>query len=453
LRVALGLGDQELEQRLRPALDLVESLQVVAQCLSADQLLAVVNARRVDAVVVGWSLHRLTDPVLEQLERARLPLVVLVPDPEDGRWGERCATVLPITATPTLIEQSLRVVRRGERMAHRPTRLAPEPVHVKVADRAEPRVQKGRVLALVGGAGSPGRTTVAINLAAMLGASVPTALVELDLDSPAIAAYLDRDPSRNICTLAYAVRDDPHQWEPALAAELQPLGPVSPNSVVLCGPPKREMGTGIEPRFVERLVSELGRRYRYVILDIGSELSGADAAAASQRAALSGASQTLVISGSDLVGLWHARVALDQLEHQHGLDRRQLHLVLNRHEPRYHHSPSEVEWHLGVPLVAVVPADYAAVQKAIAQQRPLACDTSSRAARALWTLADRVHTAKLRQPLAAPPGGASERWWQRLMPGRNTARMRISAAPPLMRTEPRSLDVIAPAEQREQVLT
>ena len=55
LRVALGLGDQELEQRVRPSLDAAEDVMVVAQCLAADQLLEAVDTGEVDALVVAWS--------------------------------------------------------------------------------------------------------------------------------------------------------------------------------------------------------------------------------------------------------------------------------------------------------------------------------------------------------------------------------------------------------------
>src|SRR5215469_3153127 len=89
LRLALGLGDQELEQRLRPALEGIADVRVVAQCLSAEQLLQVVDSGQVDVVVVAWSLHRLTDAVLEQLDRPGRTLVVLAADPHELRWRDR----------------------------------------------------------------------------------------------------------------------------------------------------------------------------------------------------------------------------------------------------------------------------------------------------------------------------------------------------------------------------
>ena len=53
---------------------------------------------------------------------------------------------------------------------------------------------------------------MAINLATALGAVEPTVLIDADFASPSVAAYLDRDPSRNLCTLAHAVRESPHAW-------------------------------------------------------------------------------------------------------------------------------------------------------------------------------------------------------------------------------------------------
>jgi Flp pilus assembly CpaE family ATPase len=411
LRVALGLGDQELEQRLRPAIDATDDVVVVAQCLAADQLLRVVESRQADALVVAWSLHRLTDALLDQLERPELSLVLLVPDPAEARWRNRRGPVLAVDTDPSRLREVLVTARAGGRAPVRRSR--PEALPRKPADRDG--APAGRLIAVTGGAGSPGRTTVAISLATALGAAEPTLLVELDLCSPTIAAYLDADPSRNICTLAHTVREDPHTWSSALADELQPLTPACRAALVLCGPPKREMRSSVGPAVVERLLGEVAQRYGWVVLDVGPELLGSDAAAAAQRAALARAHQVLLVTASDLVGLWHARVALDQLERQVGIGRDVVSLVLNRHDARYHHVPVEVQWHLGAPVVAVVPFDHAGAQRAIADQRPLVLDSASRAGRALVTLAERLSRDTLRVPVEAarqrPPSG----WWRRLL--------------------------------------
>ena len=114
LRLALGLGDQELEQRLRPAFDAADDVVVGAQCLAADQLVEAVESRQVDAVVVAWSLHRLSDAVLEHLDRSGLPIVLLVPDPHDQRWRGRRGPVMAVGSDAASICQALVALRRGE---------------------------------------------------------------------------------------------------------------------------------------------------------------------------------------------------------------------------------------------------------------------------------------------------------------------------------------------------
>lgn len=407
----MGLGDQELEQKLRPTLEAAEDLSIVAQCLSADQLLQHVEAGEVDALVVAWTLHRLTDALLDQLDRPGLTLVLLVADPADERWRRRTGPVLPVDAEPAEVHQAIVTARPG---FPRLERKAPfDSVPLKPADRSSAG-NVGGVIAVGGGAGSPGRTNVAINLAAALGAAAPTVLVELDLHAPAVAAYLNCDPSRNICTLAHAVREDPRAWGPSLADELQALGPASLHADVLCGVPKREMRSSLSPALAERLVDELVQRYRWVVLDVGAELLGIDAGPATHRAALARAQHLLLVTAADLVGLWHGRTALDQLERLLGLERRQVNLVLNRHDPRFHHARQEVEWHLGTPVAAVIPFDQVGLQRAIADQRPVVFDRASRAGRALLDLAERMNEGKLRLPSPSGATGRRGTWWRSL---------------------------------------
>jgi Flp pilus assembly CpaE family ATPase len=408
-RVALGLGDQELEQRLRPALEALDDLVIVAQCLAADQLLQLVSTRQVDALVVAWSLHRLTDALLDELDRPGVTLVLLVADPSEERWRQRVGPVLAITADPQTVYQAILAARPGVRPSTRPVPAA-EPLVRTHMDRHDSNF--AGVIAVAGGASAPGRTTLSINLATALGAAESTVLVELDLCAPAVAAYLDADPSRNVCTLAHAVRDAP-RWGAALGDELQPLCPGSTHAMLLCGPPKREMRTSVGPVLVERLVDELSQRFRWVILDVGPELVGVEAAPTTHRAALAHAGHILLVSASDFVGLWHARTALDQLDRLLGIERRRVNLILNQHDSRFHHSRQEVEWHLGTPVVAVIPYDHAGQQRAIANQRPAVVDPSSRAGRAMLMLAEGINEGTLRLPTEASPRRGS--WLRRLI--------------------------------------
>ena len=89
VRLALGLGDQELEQRLRPALDADDELQVAVCCLAADHVVQCVEGSAVDAVVLAMGLHRLSESVLAQLEQAGMPTVLLVPEAAKALIGTK----------------------------------------------------------------------------------------------------------------------------------------------------------------------------------------------------------------------------------------------------------------------------------------------------------------------------------------------------------------------------
>lgn len=413
-RLAVGLGDPERERLLLPSLGESGDFVVAERCLAADQLLASVESGRADAVLVAADLHRLTDGALTELAGTRVPLVLLTPLPDAERWQAFPGIVLPLEADPERARQALLAAIHGERPRPTPPRAEPEPDHAQApSDEAEPPPSTLGLLALASGHGSPGRTTVAVSLTAALGAVAPTVLVDADVFGPSVAAHLDLDPTRNLYMLAHAEPSTRREWERALAQETQPLGPRSPHAAVLCGVPKPEMRSAVPPRFLERLVAELRPRFRYVVLDVGADLLGAEAAL--HRAALGLSDHVLLVAATDLVGLWHARTALGLLRTHVPVPGEKLALILNRHDRRYHHGRADIEWALGVPAAAVIPHDHRAVQRALAAQRPLVLEARSRAGRAVLDLAERVHGGSIVLP--PEPTGDRRARWRRLLPG------------------------------------
>src|SRR4051794_21093854 len=74
LRVAVGLGDPEREQRVLPGLGETGEFLVVRRCLAAEELLAAVRDDHLDAALVAFDLHRLGHSGLTELARAAVPL-------------------------------------------------------------------------------------------------------------------------------------------------------------------------------------------------------------------------------------------------------------------------------------------------------------------------------------------------------------------------------------------
>ena len=275
----------------------------------------------------------------------------------------------------------------------RAPRGSPAPPAREAADTAAPPPPAAPpglgVIVVAGGPGGPGRTTVAVSLAAALGAVAPTVLVDADLSGPSVAVHLNLDWTRNLYMLAHAGPATRGEWERAIAQETQPLGPRSPHGVALCGVPKPAMRAAVSAGFLERLVAELRRRYRYVVVDVGADLLGPEAACAPGRGGAGPARPAR--GGADLAGLWHARTALGLLRTHVPVAPERVALVVTRHDRRHHQGRAEIEWALRVPAAAVVPYDHGAAQRALAAQRPLVLEDRSRAGRALLDLAERIH--------------------------------------------------------------
>lgn len=415
LRIAVGLGAAEREQALLPALTASGDIVVTARCLAAEQLLDVARGGQIDVVLAAHDLHRLSPTMLAELVRTKMPLVLLVPEPNDEPWASLPGAMLPLDAGAGAVSEALSGLARG----------GPPADHERKRARADANGQSGgperraafvgtpvegttvptdehAIITVGGGPGSPGRTTVALNLAVALGAKEPTVLLDADLAHPSISAWLDLDVTRNLSMLAHSEPATSGEWDRALGQEIQPLDQSSPFGVVLCGVPKPEMRSGISGQFFERLLTELNRRYRYVIVDIGVEVTGTEGAM--HRTGLARAQRVLLVTSADLLGLHGARTALGLWQTYAGLRPEQLALVINKHDPRYHHSRAEIEWSLRMPAAAVVPYDHRSLQRALAAQRPVLLKHSSRAAGALLDLATRLHGGKIAlSPAPAPP--------------------------------------------------
>jgi MinD-like ATPase involved in chromosome partitioning or flagellar assembly len=167
---------------------------VVRRCVDLADLLATAATGTARAVVVSADLRRLDGDALARLAACGVAVVALARDDAAERRLRQLgvAQVLPATASPDVVATAV----AGALSVAPPE---PEPLP---DDDAE---QHGRVVAVWGPTGAPGRTTYAIALATELaGLGVPTLLVDADVYGGAVAqslGLLDEAPG-----LAAAVR-------------------------------------------------------------------------------------------------------------------------------------------------------------------------------------------------------------------------------------------------------
>jgi integrase len=266
IRVLLAVGNAERERRLLEGLP-GDGLVVADRCLDGPSLAERAGGADLDVALASSDLHRLTASVLTAVREARLPLV-LIADGQDVSRYATLAHLIPENADVSDVAAALRAaVRRG------PVYSAPAPAaQIEDGGMQGPLVggdgdgPRGRLIAVVSGKGAPGKTTVAIGLAAALAErGRRVVLVDADLWGGTVGACLDLDPRRGLFALAYGRDASPAEWAARLDEELQE----GPGFMVLGGIERAEQRPSISADVVSGAIATLRERFEDVVIDAG----------------------------------------------------------------------------------------------------------------------------------------------------------------------------------------
>ena len=171
LQVFTAVTGAAWESELVGALDRADhGVTVVRRCVDVSELLAAAATGTGQAALLSAELRRLDGDAVARLEAAGVAVVGLV-EPGDERAAERLRQlgvprVLPADAEPEAIARALReavagVAGRRARDVADPRAALPGPRRCRV-EPAEQPAGRGRVVAVWGPTGAPGRTTVAV---------------------------------------------------------------------------------------------------------------------------------------------------------------------------------------------------------------------------------------------------------------------------------------------------
>lgn len=357
---------------------------VVRRCVDLADLLAVAASGQADVAVLSADLAGLDADAVRRLQAHEVRPLVVAEAGVDTERARRLGVLLVDgpEEVPSAIETLL---------------AAPAPAGVRESDplpRGD-RAGNGDVVAVWGPGGAPGRTTVALALAAAWSAR----------DADAGVVLLDVDPWGGSVAQALGVLDETSGLlaaarlanERALdAAGLAGcLRQVAPGLSVLTGLPRADRWIEVRPGVVEEVVALAAARARTVVLDCGFALEREGAGLERNSAtleALDTATTVVVVGSAEPVGL--SRLVRGLVEIREAVPSATVHVVVNRMRDSLGWRPRDVvgmvEGFLPQAPVHLMPLDVAAADRAAREGRPVTQQGGSALGRALVSLAARV---------------------------------------------------------------
>lgn len=230
--------------------------EVVLRCASAQELAAMIAALRPDVVLVAAEPRYLSDRLLATADESGVSVVALV----TGEPARRHAATLGIFETLDAAASwpDIEKLFSGARREFRPS---------------APRVARGSVIAVWGPAGSPGRTTVAIGIAAEIAArGHSVALADVDTHGASVApalGMLDEAPGfAAACRLAGTDSLDAAELERIAQRYESPLG----DFWVLTGIGRPSRWPELSADRVAGTIAQCRSWVDYTVLDTGASL-------------------------------------------------------------------------------------------------------------------------------------------------------------------------------------
>jgi len=292
-------------------------LVVLKRCVDVDDLLATATSGQADTAVVAIEAPGLDLAAVDHLGTHGVRAIAVVADEAGtvraGRIGVRTC-VDDVEELPEAIT----------------TDQAPQPPPPDQVEEQAPTT-RGRVLAVWGPAGAPGRTTVAIALAAALGRRARTTLVDVDPYGGTVAQALGiLDEVSGLLSAARLAATG--MLEERFASVQRAL---DRQLTVVTGLPRPDRWSEVRPGTVE-LLAEIAGHHGHVVLDTGFSLDEDDLSGRPGRhqltlAALDAADEVLVVGTADPVGLSRLVRALVDLRERRPMTPTRV--VVNRMRP------------------------------------------------------------------------------------------------------------------------
>ena len=250
----------------------------------------------------------------------------------------------------------------------------------------------GTVVTVSGAKGGVGATTTAIQLALAAQASGrTTALLDMDLQTGDVASYLDVQFRRSVVDLASITDISPRVLADAVF-------PHDTGLALLLAPGEGERGEEVTDRAARQIIGALRTRYEAVVIDCGTQMNAANAAAVEM------ADVALLVTTPDVVSVRGAKRTVRMWDRLQIRKAEETTTLVNRHTRHTEIQPPLVQKITGTRVSqTAVPAHFKELQAAVDAGRLHDLDNKSTVKQALWALAGEIGLLK------APEGRAKAR--------------------------------------------
>ncbi|MGZ9933037.1 AAA family ATPase [Streptomyces sp. NC-S4] len=234
----------------------------------------------------------------------------------------------------------------------------------------------GRVVTVTGAKGGVGTTFTAVQFALAAAASGRrTALVDLDLQAGDVGSYLDVQFRRSIADLAGIQDISPRVLQDAVYDDASGLA-------LLLAPADGERGEEVDDRAARHIVGALRSRYEIVVVDCGTQVTGANAAAVEM------ADVAVLVTTPDVVAVRAAKRMVRMWERLQVRKAEDTAMVVNRWSKHTEIQPALIEKITKTRATRTpVPAAFKELQAVVDAGRVQDLDNRSTVKQALWTLA------------------------------------------------------------------
>ncbi|MET7366701.1 AAA family ATPase [Streptomyces sp. NPDC005566] len=234
----------------------------------------------------------------------------------------------------------------------------------------------GTVVTVSGAKGGVGTTVTAVQLALAAKASGHTvALADLDLQSGDVASYLDVQFRRSIVDLSTIQDISPRVLQDALFNHDTGIG-------LLLAPGDGERGEDVSDRVVRQTISALRHRFEIVIIDCGTHMNTANAAAIEM------ADRTLLVTTPDVVTVRAAKRMVRLWDRLQIRKAEETITVVNRYTRNTEIQPPLIEKITATKVARIViPANFKELQAVVDAGRMQDLEAKSTVKQALWGLA------------------------------------------------------------------